>query len=117
MYLGANSDSDDPYVNTTRIVEDNLTYDQALMINGNIGTEGWREASHLVIQRNKASHNSIMVNTSIPVDRFKDLLAARNETVRQMSKQNIERRNKRVSKTKVEKTRGMFLLESVRADR
>ena len=79
------------------------------MINGNIGEEGWREASNLIIQRNKASEASIMVNTSQSVDRFKELLAARNETVRLLGKRESEGgRENEVRKGRVEKIGGRY---------
>lgn len=62
---------------TKRIVVDNLTLDQALQINGPIGEDGWREVSHLVVERNNASGTSIQLNHAVSRQDFKDLLAAR----------------------------------------
>jgi len=69
--------SDATLPNTLRIVYNNLTEDQALQINGPIGKDGWLEASHLLIEENKAHGDSIQVNHAIPESVFDKLLLAR----------------------------------------
>ena len=63
-------------IETSRIVVNNMTEDQALQINGPIGVEGWREAIKLEIRNNKAAGNAIQLNHGIQMEVFERVLAA-----------------------------------------
>jgi hypothetical protein len=64
-------------VDSTRIIVDNLTEEQALQINGPVGEDMWRKVSHLEIKRNKASGNSTQLNYPVNMEVFKQVMAAR----------------------------------------
>ncbi|KAH7077555.1 hypothetical protein BKA63DRAFT_508501 [Paraphoma chrysanthemicola] len=57
-----------PYQDGSRLIDNNLTLDQAMMINGTIGTEGFIEPKHVKIINNVARHQSVLVNASVSVN-------------------------------------------------
>ncbi|KAH7327748.1 hypothetical protein B0I35DRAFT_403215 [Stachybotrys elegans] len=59
------------------LVQNNLTEDQAIQINGPIGGADWTEASRVRIESNKSVHGSIMVNHAMSMEAFQALLARR----------------------------------------
>lgn len=60
---------------SSRIVRNNLTYNQALQVNAPIGTEGWREVNSLTIKDNVARDESTQINHAVGKDVFLALLA------------------------------------------
>ncbi|KAH7083735.1 hypothetical protein FB567DRAFT_91082 [Paraphoma chrysanthemicola] len=59
---------DSPYQDGSRLIDNNLTLDQAMMINGTVGTEGFIEPKHVKIINNVARHQSVLVNASVSVN-------------------------------------------------
>jgi hypothetical protein len=66
--LGLRSDESGPYAEGSRLIDNNLTCDQSMMINGTVGTEGFFEPKHVEILNNVARHQSMMVNTSLSIE-------------------------------------------------
>ena len=66
---------DEGRIGTSRIVVDNLTEDQARMINGPIGEDVWKRVSHLEIRWNTAKGKSEMVNHGMTLDTLKKIRA------------------------------------------
>ncbi|RAK72390.1 uncharacterized protein BO72DRAFT_463071 [Aspergillus fijiensis CBS 313.89] len=59
---------------TERIIENNLTQQQALQINGPVGEDRWKSISRLVIRQNKATGTSTQVNYPVSASIFYVLL-------------------------------------------
>jgi len=55
----------------------NVTFDQAQMINGDVGTTMWRNAAKIEYRNNEARGNSMQVNGRMDSQSFQALLAAR----------------------------------------
>lgn len=65
----------------SRIIIGNSTKAQALMINGAIGEDLWKDLSHLEIRDNVAEDDSMMVNYAISMDVFEKLLSRQDARV------------------------------------
>ncbi|RDW57235.1 hypothetical protein BP5796_12685 [Coleophoma crateriformis] len=64
---------DEGKLGTSRIIVDNLTEDQARMINGSIGEDVWKEVAHLEIRGNTAKGESEMFNYGMDLDTYHKL--------------------------------------------
>jgi len=85
--LGLETGDDGPYQDGSRIIDNNIAYDQALMINGTIGTEGFIEPKHVRIYNNIARHQATMINASISRETWKDTREDRLEIIKAMAAQ------------------------------
>ncbi|KAJ5652590.1 hypothetical protein N7507_010016 [Penicillium longicatenatum] len=63
--LGLETSDNNPYYDGSRLIDNNLALDQALMINGTIGTEGFIEPKDVRIFNNTARNQATMINASI----------------------------------------------------
>ncbi|RDW63467.1 hypothetical protein BP6252_11012 [Coleophoma cylindrospora] len=68
---------DEGKLGTSRIIVDNLTEDQARMINGSIGEDVWKEVAHLEIRGNTAKGESEMFNYGMDSDTYDKIRAER----------------------------------------
>ncbi|PYH83454.1 hypothetical protein BO82DRAFT_363343 [Aspergillus uvarum CBS 121591] len=59
---------------TERIIENNLTQQQALQINGPVGEDRWKSISRLVVRQNRATGTSTQVNYPVSASTFYVLL-------------------------------------------
>lgn len=82
--LGLSTDDDSPYRDGSRLIDNNLALDQALMINGTIGTEGFIEPKDVRIFNNKATNQATMINASISEKTWKESREDRRETIKMM---------------------------------
>ncbi|PYI17757.1 hypothetical protein BO99DRAFT_414081 [Aspergillus violaceofuscus CBS 115571] len=60
--------------NMERIIENNLTQQQALQINGPVGEDRWKSISRLVVRQNRATGTSTQVNYPVSASTFYVLL-------------------------------------------
>jgi hypothetical protein len=66
-----------------------MAIEQALMINGTIGTDGFIEPKHVVIINNVARGQATMVNAAISKQIFKEVREDRMEVLRIMASQGL----------------------------
>ena len=59
---------------TERIVKNNTTVSQALMVNGPIGEDRWKNINRLEIKDNRAEDTSTMVNYAMSLDVFEKIM-------------------------------------------
>lgn len=85
----ANSDGN-AQLKTERIIINNMTEDQALMLNGPIGKDTWNNITRLEIRDNQAKGRSTMINYQMNTELWKDLLDRRDKNMaeeRQLGRQ------------------------------
>jgi len=65
------------YRDGSRVIDTNMAYDQAIMINGTIGTEDFIEPKHVKILNNVAKDQATMVNAAVSNKVFEQIMAQR----------------------------------------
>ncbi|KAJ5772105.1 hypothetical protein N7520_002634 [Penicillium odoratum] len=85
--LGLETVDDSPYYAGSRLIENNFAFDQALMINGTIGTEGFIEPKDVKIFNNTARNQATMINASISEKTWAESREDRREIIKLMAAQ------------------------------
>lgn len=85
--LGLETVDDSPYRDGSRLIDNNLALDQALMINGTIGTEGFVEPRDVRIFNNVARNQATMINASISEKTWAESREDRLEVIKIMAAQ------------------------------
>lgn len=89
MDLGLKAKDVSPYQDGSRLIDSNMAFGQAIMINGTIGTEGFIEPKQVRIFNNVARNQATMVNASISKETWNDVREDRFRLINTLADKNL----------------------------